>query len=215
MFRRLGQLVDAAAGLFEVRMRLALLDLERAGLAMVCYLVAAVMFLGSALAALAAIGLVTARQIGWPGALLLLAALGAAAGLLLVWIVRSSPTLGRRAANRARLEREIDRRSELLRASADNEEQTAPQAGASDNAISDLLGFVAARPQLVASAAFALLSVLGPFRVVRTVARAATAVGVAASIRKAVREVSDAAASRAAPLSTNHTNRNIPVNERG
>jgi hypothetical protein len=188
MLGRLLSAVEAGAEAAEARARLAGRSVQRL-LAAATGFVAAGMLMGAGLIGLLiAAHLALAPELGRAGAAAIVSA--AAGGLgVIVWFV--SRRLARGAPGRERpTDLELRVQAEEAAAAAH-----AALAGEGDEehrglgmgvGMDDVVRAALNNPRLVGSAGFALVSLLGPMRVLRLVARAAAAGGLLASIAEAV-----------------------------
>ncbi len=193
MLERIGRMVDAAIGLAQARASLIVRDLEGAGAAAAGYLAAGIIAAMGLLVLLAGLAAALARPLGWPGAL------GVVGGLMLVCGIGLFAGLRSRNETARRLRREIEleaeQSAEVLRAAGGPDPDKAspahgPSLAPSTSGIREaIIQTLTSNPQLVASTAFAVLSVLGPKRSLRILGTAASGAGVAASLLKAWKSV--------------------------
>ena len=200
MLERIGRMADAAIGLAQARAGLIVRDVEAVGVALAGYVCAGALVALGALCLMAALATALARPLGWAGAL------GVVGGLMLVIGLAVLATLRSRSEAEARarqdLEAEAQRNVEVLKAAGGPDPQKgghapghAPANAPAPGIRGALLQTLTSNPALVASSAFAVLSVLGPRRSLRMLGTAASGAGIAASLLKTLRAVHESAGS--------------------
>lgn len=187
MLQQLETVAIQTGRLLDAKGRLLFTDLERLLRRSIVRLVGALLLMIGALTLLAAGVMGLAEAIGWVGAL---ASAGGVAviGALLALFAASRREPGRaRPLTRAELVREAERQERSLHdafaALSPDGEKAAGKSPAGNGFVRSL----SEHPEMLASAAFAALTVLGPARSARVLGRAATAAGLAASLGRATK----------------------------
>jgi hypothetical protein len=150
---------------------------RRAGTTVVMTAVVAVLFVIAAMAALTAMIIELAPRIGLSWSLVVAAASSAGAGTILLFVTRRRVARSNNETNRS-AEPSMGRR----RAAARSRKSMVPGLVGLADELTDL--------PLLGSAAFAVLSVLGPTRTLRLASRAASAIGLAAAVYRNIESVS-------------------------
>ncbi len=208
MFESISNAVSAATGLLEAKAQLVVHDLERAGTGLIVKAAFALVILAGAGLLVAAITLLIAVELGSPAALAIVGGLLCFAGAIGLWRMASPSSKahkqgreGLTGVDHVPTREELKRRA--LKADVELREALSPKddskrgsdGGASPSSDASILpGWIRTaveNPEAVASGAFALLSVLGPGRVVRTISKAASFAAIAASLKKVITEASE------------------------
>lgn len=189
MFARLLSAAESGVEAAEARARLAGRSAQRLAMAMVGFVAAGLLMGAGLLGLLLAAYLAMAPALGPALAAAIVSVIAGAIGAV-VWLV------SRRMARGG--PRPLDRPSDLeLRLQAEEAAAAAHAALVSGEGteeyrgggtMDDVMRVAMSNPKLIGSAGFALVSLIGPVRVLRVVARAAAAGGLLASIAEAVGE---------------------------
>lgn len=192
MLERLGTITEAATGILEAKAQLAIRDLERVGARTGAYIAGGTVMALGACIVLAGIAVLLADLVGAGPALLIVGVLALVGGFVMVRSFSPTRDTGKSRPSREELELQVQQNLEALRAA------TAPPPAPCDEpakggmpSAEEFIGAVKQNPQVLASAAFAALSILGPARSLKILGTTATAAGVAASIGKAVKNLRD------------------------
>lgn len=203
MLDRLSRVFAGGGGLLRAESQLAALALKRALGAAVAFAIAGVLA-AVALLTLGVAGVVIlAGEVGWPIAAAIVG--GALLALSIIVLVAGRMAMSKRApADPERLEREADRCKQEMRdaVTPDDPEPDAPGASPgigggtvpkSMNELKDAATtFISKHPVETASAAFAVLALVGPFRTLRLLGRGAALAGLVGSIASNLGDSKDA-----------------------
>lgn len=186
----LGHVIERGAHLFEAKSHVLLRSFERAGAAAASYVGLAILMAGGALTLLAAGAVALAPYTGTAGALGIVGAAAVMGGLIGVSMVKKQANPEPREPRRtmAELKREV-LLAELSFKEAlhpkKKEHHESPAAGAGGfsmgNAAHTVQEFIK-RPEVIGSAVFAALAVLGPFKALKLARTGVKAAGLAASM---------------------------------
>lgn len=189
MFAKYIRAAEAGAEAASAHVRLAGRQAQRLAAATAGFVVAGLLMGGSLIGLLVAAYLALAPSLGAAGAA---ASVSAAAGGLgiIVWFISRRIALGTPMGPRV-TDLELRMQAEEAAAAAQaalagEDEEAEAHAGGGGGPLDEVVRAALAHPRLVGSAGFALVSLLGPLRVLRLVARAAAAGGVVASVAEAV-----------------------------
>jgi len=194
MLEIVGQTLQAAVSLLDVRSKLLLRHAERAAAALLWKAAGGACLGLGVLVGLSAAAIAAAPHWGWPTVLGLIAAVFFVGGFV-AWGIAASRLRPRPDPEAEELERQAEHWASVLsppkpktdRSESSSASPARSSLGRVDAALRSLQRS-AKDPVTVASAAFAAAAVLGPFRALRAAAKIAAAASAARSVARAVRD---------------------------
>jgi hypothetical protein len=211
MFARLSDILSAATELLAANIRLAWVRVERLGARLVAMAALGVLAALSFCAALAGLAVVLAPELG-PGVAIIVVSSGTLAVSLIGVAIIGAPFYSDTGkAPRAQAEEAREKLARLLPGTPEEPDpstrQSSSAAGqpAEHHSLFDAAGRILTNPDAMASAAFAVVTVLGVKRSVRLARTIAGAAGTGIAVARAIRHVEHAAHTVRAQSNGHHT----------
>lgn len=187
MLERLANVAQAAGDLLEARAKLAVRDLQRAGVASAMFFGAVVLAVVSVGAALASLALALAGPVGDAAALAITAGVGLVLAAAVALAAGWRPGRARAKRRREELVLAVQHNLEELRQALAGKNPSSKTSPRHDSRASEIYRAFVTNPQLVASALFTVVSVAGPRRSLRMLGQVVALTGLVNSLIRTVR----------------------------